>query len=187
MEEGPSLIRKCITGALKKDCPFRNITVCCCQQLRLPIVSYSAISGRFRLNSQNPGKNFLRDSVAHSKDYWGYCAAITRPHSDLGNITKRLPREIPWPKRYFMSWTTGDSGDCVPHQKVASLVEAMHFKLSGILSSWKREHIKGNIFLQLSNFEKMVRIMHRVRQRRQDCCLHTVEIQTENSGLRWQI
>ena len=47
-------------------------------------------------------------------------------------------------------------------QKMASLVEAIHFKLSGMLSSWLRENIKCNIFLQPCNFEKIVRIMPQV-------------------------
>ena len=47
-------------------------------------------------------------------------------------------------------------------QKMASLVEAVHFKLSGMLSSWLREDIKCNIFFQPCNFEKIVRIMPQV-------------------------
>ena len=47
-------------------------------------------------------------------------------------------------------------------QKKASLVEAIHFELSGMLSSWLRENIKCNIFLQPCNFEKIVRIMPQV-------------------------
>ena len=47
-------------------------------------------------------------------------------------------------------------------QKKASLVEAIHFELSGMLSSWLRENIKCNIFLRSCNFEKIVRIMPQV-------------------------
>ena len=39
------------------------------------------------------------------------------------------------PNSSFIGWTTGYSGASVPHQKMASLVEAKHFKLSGMLSS----------------------------------------------------
>ena len=47
-------------------------------------------------------------------------------------------------------------------QKMTSLVEAIHFKLSGILSLWLRENIKCNIFLQPYNFEKIARLMPQV-------------------------
>ena len=47
-------------------------------------------------------------------------------------------------------------------QKMASLVEAIHFKLSGMLLSWLRENVKCNIFLQPCIFEKIVRIMTHV-------------------------
>ena len=35
----------------------------------------------------------------------------------------------------LLPWAMGYSGASVPHQKMASLVEEMHFKLSGFLSS----------------------------------------------------
>ena len=54
---------------------------------------------------------------------------------------------------------TGYSGASVPHQKMASLVEEIQFKLSGEVSAWLRENIMSNIFLQLCNFEKIVRII----------------------------
>ena len=66
------------------------------------------------------------------------------------------------PNTSFICWNTGSSGASVPHQKMASLVEAIQFKLSGMLSSWLRENIKCNIFLQPCNFEKIVRIIPQV-------------------------
>ena len=40
------------------------------------------------------------------------------------------------PNMSFIGWTTGNSGAGVPDQKMASLVEAIHFKLSGMMSTW---------------------------------------------------
>ena len=60
------------------------------------------------------------------------------------------------PNTSFICWTTGNSGAGVPHQKMASLVEAIHFELSGMISTWLRANMKRNIFLQPCNFEKIM-------------------------------
>ena len=39
------------------------------------------------------------------------------------------------PTTSFIGWNTGNSGASVPNQKMASLVEAIHFKLSGMMST----------------------------------------------------
>ena len=62
----------------------------------------------------------------------------------------------------FIGLTTGNSGASVPHQRMASLVAEIHFKLSGMMSTWLRDNIKCNIFLQPCSFDKIVRIMPKV-------------------------
>ena len=73
-----------------------------------------------------------------------------------------------WANTSFIGWTTGNSGAGVPHQKMASLVEAIYFKLSGMMSTRLRENIKCNFFHEPCNFAKIVRIMPQVRW--QQCC-----------------